>query len=136
MKKIISFSCFTCLIVGIFISNQSMATTYCVANEANLIAAFNEAKDNGSDDVIKIQQGTYYGNFVYASSESFGLTIEGGYTALCSGRVVDPTNTILDGGKVTVVLVLSSPNEPAAFQNVWGPERTQMNMLIVWTPHI
>ena len=72
--------------------------TYCVANEADLIAALNEAKDNGSDDVIKIQQGTYIGgNFVYASTESFGLTIEGGYTAVVPSRVVDPANTVLVG---------------------------------------
>ena len=76
----------------------AMATDFCVANETDLIAALNEAKDNGSDDVIKIQQGTYYGNFVYTSTESFGVTVEGGYTALCVGRAVDPTNTILDGG--------------------------------------
>ena len=79
MKKNINFSCFTCLVVWIFllfIASQSMATTYCVSNEANLIAALNEAKVNGADDVIKIQQGTYNGNFVYASAESFGVTIE------------------------------------------------------------
>jgi hypothetical protein len=55
-----------------------MATIYCVADETELIDALDDAKDNGDDDVIKIQQGTYYGNFVYASTESFGVTIEGG----------------------------------------------------------
>jgi hypothetical protein len=93
-----------------------MATTYCVSNEANLIAALNEAKVNGADDVIKIQQGTYFGNFVYASTESFGLSIEGGYTALCAGRVVDPTNTVLDGGQNGVVLALSAPDVAADFE--------------------
>ena len=110
MKKVLKLSCFTCLIVWIFLlffANQSMADTYCVSNEANLIAALNDAKDNGADDVIKIQQGTYNGNFVYASTESFGVTIEGGYTALCASRVVDPNNTVLDGGQNGVVLALS-----------------------------
>ena len=85
MKRVINFSAFTCLIVWVFLlflASQSMADTYCVSDEANLISALNDTKDNGADDVIKIQQGTYNGNFVYASSESFGLTVEGGYTAL------------------------------------------------------
>ena len=118
MKRLISFSCFTCLIVWIFLlflASQSMADTYCVSDEVNLISALNEAKDNGSDDIIKIQKGTYNGNFVYASTESFGVTVEGGYTALCAGRDVNPTNTILDGGQNGVVLVLSSPDKPATF---------------------
>lgn len=115
MKKLISFSCFACLIVSIIFTGQSMAATFCVSNEANLIAALNEAKANGSDDVIKIQQGTYNGNFVYASAEPFGLTIEGGYTAVCASRLVDPKNTILDGGAAGPVLVLSSPDKPAIF---------------------
>ena len=118
MKKAINFSCFTCVIACIFLffaANQSMATTFCVSDTANLIAALDNAKNNGSDDVIKIQQGTYYGNFVYASTESFGVRIEGGYTALCAGRVVDPENTVLDGGENGAVLALSAPDVAADF---------------------
>ena len=91
-----------------------MANTFCVANETELIAALDDAEDNGADDVIKIQikQDPYYGNFVYASTESFGVTIEGGYTALCASRVVDPTNTILDGGGAGRVLTLNSEEAP------------------------
>lgn len=119
MKKIINFSCFTCLIVGVFflfVANPSLAANYCVTNETDLKAALNEAKVNGSDDVIKIQQGTYYGNFVYASTESFGVTIEGGYSALCATRVVDPDNTVLDGGQNGFVLALSAPDVAADFE--------------------
>ena len=120
MKKVINFSCFACLFVSIlllFITNQSMAYTFSVADEANLIAALNEAKDNGSDDVIKIQQGTYYGNFVYESSESFGVTIEGGYNVGCTSRVVDATNTVLNAPKNSgeEVLELRAPNVSADF---------------------
>ena len=118
MKKGMIFSSITCFIVSIlilFFANQSLAATYCVANEANLTAALNEAKDNGADDVIKIQQGTYSGNFDYASTESFGLTIEGGYTALCGSRVVDPANTIIDGGGAGTVLTVFNQDHPATF---------------------
>jgi hypothetical protein len=100
------------LIVGIslfFIPTKSIANTYCVANESDLITALNNAKDNGEDDVIKIQQGKYYGNFVYTSTESFDVIIEGGYSdASCTMRVVDPTNTVLDGGGSEAVLILST----------------------------
>lgn len=108
-----------CLIVGIsllLIINQAMADTYCVANKADLIAALNDARDNGQDDVIKIQRGTYYGNFVYASTESFGLTVEGGYTDfLCTARDVDPAITVLDAQNSGRVLSLSAPEVAVNF---------------------
>ena len=93
MKKIkftIVFNCLTCLMVCIFllfVTSQSLATTYCVTNATDLTTALNNAKNNGSDDTIKIQQGTYNGNFIYASTEPYGVTIEGGYSdALCTVR--------------------------------------------------
>ena len=92
------------------VANWIADSNYCVANEAELIAALNDAEDNGADDTIKIQQGTYYGNFVYASAEPFGVTIEGGYSDdLCTVRDVDPANTVLDGGEIGIVLALSAP---------------------------
>jgi len=94
----------------LFFANQSLATIYCVANEAQLIDALDDAKDNGADDVIKIQQDTYYGNFVYASTESFGITIEGGYSdALCTLRDVAPDNTILEVYKIEPKTVVVFP---------------------------
>jgi parallel beta-helix repeat protein len=119
IKSIIAFNCFTCLIVGIFllfIASQSMAANFCVANKDDLIAALNDAQNNGSDDLIKIQQGTYYGNFIYASTESFGVTIKAGYSdALCTLRDVDPANTVLDAEGDGAVLVLSAPDVAANF---------------------
>ena len=97
-------------------ASQSIAATYCVANAAELTAALNNAKDNREDDVIKIQQGTYYGNFVYASTESFGVTIEGGHSdSLCTLRDVNPANTVLDAEGSGAVLVLSAPDVAANF---------------------
>ena len=68
---------------------------------------------NSQDDSIKIQQGTYNENFVYASTESFGVTFEGGFIIGCGSRVVDPANTVLDGGEAGVVLALSAPDVAA-----------------------
>jgi len=51
----------------------------CVNTSEGLQNALTIAKDNGKDDIIKIQQGTYNGNFVYISTEEHNLTIEGGY---------------------------------------------------------
>ncbi len=118
MKRVINFCAFICLMAWIFLlfnANQSMADTYCVSNEANLIAALNEAKDNGSDDVIQIQQGTYNGNFIYNSTESFGVTIKGGYTVGCSSRVVNATNTVLDAQNKGGVISLSASGVSAHF---------------------
>ena len=58
----------------------------------------NDAEDDGSDDVIRIQKGTYIGRFSYNSTEPFGLTVEGGYNVGCTSRVVDPENTIIHEG--------------------------------------
>ena len=52
----------------------------CVGSSTELQDALNVATNNSTDDIIKIQQGTYYGNFIYKSTESDGLTIEGGYS--------------------------------------------------------
>ena len=48
------------------------------------------------------------GSFIYASTEAFSLTVEGGYTSSCSSRVVDPTNTVLDASGLETVLVLTT----------------------------
>jgi hypothetical protein len=72
-------------------------------------------ESNGQDDIIHIVQGTYNGNFIYASTEQYGITIEGGYTSNCTSRVVNPENTMLDAGGSGVVLALSSPEAAADF---------------------
>ena len=56
---------------------------------------------------IQIVQGTYVGSFTYASSQSHGLNLEGGYTTSCVGRVVDAPNTVLDGNSSGAVLTLA-----------------------------
>jgi len=107
-----------CLIAGIFLlssTSQSMAATFCVGTSAELQTALTVSGTNSQDDLIQVQQGTYNGNFIYASTESYSLTIEGGHTAGCASRVVDATNTVLDGDSIGIVLLLSTPNDPAIF---------------------
>lgn len=82
----------------------------CVSNAAELQAALTTAQSNSLDDIIQVVQGTYTGNFTYSSSESYGITLQGGYTAGCLARVVNPTNTILDGGTSGGVLSIISDN--------------------------
>lgn len=82
---------------------------HCVGSSSELQDALDAASNNSTDDIIKVQTGTYYGNFIYASTESFGLTIEGGYSdAQCNVREVDPTNTALDAQNSGRVLTLDS----------------------------
>ena len=58
----------------------SMAADFCVGSSAELQAALTAAGTNSQADLIKVRQGTYKGNFMYAFNEAFGVTMEGGYS--------------------------------------------------------
>jgi parallel beta-helix repeat protein len=92
----------------------NLTATSCVSTASELLSALDTAASNGANDVIHIVQGTYVGNFSYATHEAYNLTIEGGYTAGCTSRVVDPSNTVLDGNYAGTVLVLSC-DQPVDF---------------------
>ena len=92
----------------LFLTDMAKADVFCVSNSSELQEALTTAASNGEDDVVKIVQKAYNGNFIYFSDEDYGLTIEGGYTEGCFSRVVDPANTVLDGGGSGTVLELSS----------------------------
>jgi hypothetical protein len=68
------------------------------------------AMGNGEDDTIKVVQGTYDSinstYFYYYDTEGHSIELEGGYTAGCAARTVDPTNTILDGKGFATALYL------------------------------
>ncbi|MDQ1240632.1 MAG: hypothetical protein QG577_2818, partial [Thermodesulfobacteriota bacterium] len=66
----------------------SSGANFCVTTGTELQTALTTAASNGEDDTIKIVQGTYTGNFVYAFSEANNLTVEGGYTSSCATREV------------------------------------------------
>ena len=95
----------------LFFPALSFADTFCVSTAGELQSALTTATANGEDDVIQVVQGLYEGNFIYASTEAFGLSVEGGYVAGCSSWVVDSANTVLDGMSTGTVLALSTtPN--------------------------
>jgi parallel beta-helix repeat protein len=92
-----------------------------VATADELQSALTTAAANGEDDLIQVVQGTYEGNFGYASAtEAFNLSVEGGYVPGCSSRMVDPANTVLDGSAAGTVLVLSTSQVDDFLLNVDG----------------
>ncbi|MCK4426767.1 MAG: hypothetical protein KAV69_08450, partial [Deltaproteobacteria bacterium] len=105
---------FSLITLSLLFVSAAQAATFCVSDAAGLHDALSQAASNGEDDIIQIVQGTYVGNFIYASTEAFGVTIEGGYTT-CASREVDPANTVLDGDAAGNVLVLSCPDQAVKF---------------------
>ena len=99
------------LLSSVLLATMARGATFCVSDEAELQSALTTAAGNGEDDAIQIVQGTYEGNFVYASLEARNLTVKGGYTADCSTREIDPANTILDGKGLDTVLALASEDK-------------------------
>jgi len=111
-KNVLIFS--SILLTFLFVLSLAImgdAADFCVASSSELYLVLTTTQSNGENDVIKIVQGTYSGNFVYAAHEAYNLTIKGGYTAGCSSREVDPSNTVLDGKDNGTVLVLSCDKE-------------------------
>jgi hypothetical protein len=78
-----------------------------VTNATELQNALTAAQTNGDDDVIRVSQGTYYGNFTYSSTEGHGVTLLGGFSHTFYKRILDPSNTVLDGGDADAVLFLN-----------------------------
>jgi parallel beta-helix repeat protein len=93
----------------LLLGSPSTAENFCVGTPTELQNALSLAETNSQNDLIKIQQGTYNGNFIYVSTEPFGVKIEGGYLSECSSRVLDPVNTVLDANSNEYVLKLISP---------------------------
>jgi len=93
-----------------FLAGISRGAEFCVSNATEFQNALDTAETNGEDDIIQIVQGTYYGNFYYYSNEGCNITLLGGYTSDCADRLVNPSNTILDGGGIGMVLGLDNSN--------------------------
>jgi len=88
----------------------SWGAVFCVSTPTELQNALDVAAINGEDDIIKVCQGTYNGNFYFYSSEGYSITLLGGYTLNCADRVVNPSYTVLDGGGSGRVLDLDNSN--------------------------
>jgi parallel beta-helix repeat protein len=91
-------------------SHATYAATFCVTTPDELQIALTTAASNGEDDEVQVVQSTYVGNFTFISGEEFDLSIEGGYTASCASRAVDPANTVIDANSTGNVLVLVGNN--------------------------
>jgi parallel beta-helix repeat protein len=87
-------------------TNATYAATFCVNTPEELQTALTTAESNGEDDEVQIIQGTYTDHFVFNGAEDFDLTIEGGYTAGCASREVDPANTVIDANGSDRALLL------------------------------
>jgi len=106
-KTMIMFFVFAAYLA--FLSGHAFGHEFCVSDETGFQDALWTADSNDEDDTIKVEQGTYIGNFFYHTGETKNITILGGYTSGCNDRVVDPTNTILDGGESDRVLRVYGP---------------------------
>ncbi len=83
------------------LSPMAEGAEFCVSTAEALQTALTTAASNGQDDVIKIVQGTYNGNFLFNSSENYSLTVEGGYLTGCASRDALPSKTIIDAGGIS-----------------------------------
>jgi len=118
---------FICILSVAFYSPGLFGADFCVqpdgSGETSLQGALDTAETNNQDDTIRVVQGIYNGNFSFSSSQGYSITLLGGCTAGCADRIVDPSNTVLDGGKANQVLNISDSSggditvEGFTFQN-------------------
>jgi hypothetical protein len=94
--------------------SSAWAETFCVSTAAELSSALSTAGSNGEDDTIQVVRGTYladtYTMFSYFTQENYNLSLLGGYAEGCGSRILDPTNTILDGQDTVQVVRLLPHN--------------------------
>ncbi len=109
-----TFCLTVCLILLQAVHTAHSAVVRCVSTELQLLSELNDAANSDEDYTLQIVKGTYnatFGSFVYSSSNTSSLTIEGGYNADCVSRddnPINPENTILDGQNFYQVLALVS----------------------------
>ena len=105
------------MVVGLVATTVAVvgsAEDFCVSSAADLVDALDEASGNQEADVIRVVRGTYLtpgGPFTYFGiGEEFGLELLGGYSDGCTSRILDPTNTILDGQSSHQVVEITPVN--------------------------
>ena len=86
-------------------ANASCPSTWCVHDSTELQDCLTDAQFNGIDNEIKVEQGTYSGNFTYYAGGPYNLSLFGGYNADCSALTTEPT--VLDGGGTGMCLNLN-----------------------------
>jgi hypothetical protein len=114
MKKSL-FSIFFVFIFLAFLAGNLRGAEFCINSESSLQASLTDAEANGEDDVIKVLQGSYHGNFEHFSMEGKNITLLGGYTSNCSNRILNPANTIFDGEGLDTVLSIITTSGGSIF---------------------
>ncbi len=86
------------------------AAVACVGNTPQLAIALNAAQNNGEDDVIKMETGTYLLNaeldYFAAASETFDIAIYGGYAPGCASLATSGSSVLdaQDGSRAMYIL--------------------------------
>ena len=109
MKRILVKTIFVMVSLA-FLAGSSWGAVFCVSTATEFQDALTVAETNGEDDIIKVVRGIYNGNFTYSSDEGKSVTLLGGYAPGCTSRLVDPSNTVLDGGSSGGVLSIDNLN--------------------------
>ena len=94
-----------------FLAGFIWSKEFCVSNATQLQNALTEAATNGDEDIIMVVRGTYIGNFTFDSYDGREIALKGGYSSDCTSRILDPTNTILDGNHAGRVLYIKNPGQ-------------------------
>lgn len=96
------------LLLGGVIPGRAYASEHCVATAQQLIEKFHlyQSHADGTKLVIRLVQGTYavgnqLGSQASPNQDRVGFELLGGYSAGCTGRSVNPENTIIDAGDRT-----------------------------------
>lgn len=110
----------------------AVSTPVCVDNATDLYTKLTFAGLTNQSFTIKIVQGTYVmpGGLVYNFPKP--ITVEGGYTANCAARVVDPANTIINIGAGHAFQWSQGAGSPTAEINVEGVTFSNSNQPIVF----
>lgn len=87
----------------------STGAEFCVSTRDQLVVALAEAETNKQDDVIKLVRGKYVDNFSFLGDPKFSVSLQGGYVAGCSKKVIGPGATVLDGGYLSRTLYIRNP---------------------------
>lgn len=96
------------LALGI-LAGPASAASFCVSTAAELTAALQSAEVNGEDDIVRIREGLYAGNFSYFAGEAKSIQILGGYSLVlgsCVRLTDDPAATVLQSPNLGEVLAM------------------------------
>lgn len=109
-------------LLAVFGMSAQAYTQFCVGSTAALAAALSRAQSASDTTVIELQtQGSpYHFDQVPAASQFLNaVKLLGGYDSTCANRVVNPENTVVDGGNKLGILGMqgSITVEGIRFQN-------------------